>query len=53
MGIELNEGEPCYQARQRGCTCDWLRGFGVGEVKEEWVERILNRDPLCPVQHEE
>jgi hypothetical protein len=51
--VNLGENDPTYRARQRGCTCDWIRGFGVGEVQEEWVEKILNRDPLCLVQHEE
>jgi hypothetical protein len=44
-------GEQSYDARLAGCTCAWLRGFGVGEVKEEWGERIIERDPQCRVPH--
>jgi hypothetical protein len=46
---EPQPGQPCHQARLAGCTCDWLRGYGVGEVREEWSERILSADPACPV----
>lgn len=53
MGIDLEPGQPCYEARRRGCTCDWLRGFGVGEVREEWAEKIMRRDPDCKVHHDD
>lgn len=53
MGIELAPGEPCYEARSAGCTCTWLRGFGVGEVLEEWVEKIIWSDPDCVAPHDD
>jgi hypothetical protein len=48
-GIELQLGQPCYEARLAGCTCTWLRGFGVGVDINEWVEIITFYDPECPV----
>lgn len=51
-GIDLSPGDPCYKARSVGCTCTWIRGFGVGEVLEEWVEKIIARDPECPAKHD-
>lgn len=50
--MDLTEG-PCLDARDAGCTCTWLRGFGVGPVIELWLEKIIWRDPECPVRHEE
>lgn len=54
MGIETEPGQPCHEARLLGCTCTWLRGFGVDEQrKEDWVERITWRDPDCEVIHDD
>jgi hypothetical protein len=49
---EPQPGQPCYEARQAGCTCAWLRGFGVGDYPEEWAERIISYDASCPVHQE-
>lgn len=46
-------GQPSHEARLLGCTCTWLRGFGVGPVAWEWFEMITYRDPECPVDHED
>lgn len=46
-------GQPCHEARLAGCSCDWLRGFGVGPVAWEWHEKITYRDPDCPVDHKD
>ena len=48
MGIELSPGQPCYEARVAGCTCAWLRGFGVTGDPVEWGEKIIDYDPDCP-----
>lgn len=50
-GIDLQPGQPCYKARLAGCTCSWLRGFGVGLPLEQWTEVIISYDPECPVRH--
>jgi len=51
MGIELVPGQPSYEARNLGCTCTWLREFGVGPHPEVWAERIIWHDPACPLRH--
>lgn len=53
MGIELepNQGG-CYEARLAGCTCAWLRGFGVGLDPVVWAERILLPDDECSVHRQ-
>lgn len=49
MGIELSPGQPCHEARVAGCTCTWLRGFGVSSVGSvEWEEKIIDYDSDCP-----
>lgn len=52
MGIELGPDDPTFRARAAGCTCTWLRGFGVGPVLENWIEKIIWRDPDCTVKHD-
>jgi len=50
VGIELEPGQDCYEARVAGCTCAWLRGFGVDPREPtEWAERILDQDERCPI----
>lgn len=51
MGVELEPGQGgCYEARVAGCTCTWLRGFGVDQSDlEKWTERILEQDEQCQV----
>ena len=54
MGIELepNQGG-CFEARVAGCTCAWLRGFGVDPNNpNEWVERIIEKDEQCTYAHQ-
>lgn len=46
---EPQPGQPCFEARLLGCTCAWLRGFGVGDYPEEWVERIISYDKDCEI----
>lgn len=46
-GVELRPGDPSYEARAAGCTCTWLRGFGVGDPLESWVEEIIYYDADC------
>jgi hypothetical protein len=51
VGIELepNQGG-CYEARSAGCTCAWLRGFGVDDRNQnDWTEKILVADEQCCV----
>lgn len=67
MGIELQPGEPCYEARLRDCTCTWLRGFTSnagridlstgtlidvgGDLRVTWLEEIIWYDPECTINH--
>jgi len=38
--------------REPGCTCTWIRGFGVHDERPEvWDSQILSLDPDCPVPH--
>lgn len=38
--------------RKPGCTCAWIRGFGVRDGQPEvWDSQILQLDPDCPVDH--
>jgi hypothetical protein len=38
--------------RNPGCTCTWIRGFGVRDGQPEvWDSQILQLDPDCPVDH--
>lgn len=53
VGIELEPGQPCFEARLLNCTCTWLRGFHVGEVPEEWTEKIIWHDPTCVAPHDD
>lgn len=48
---EPQPGQPCYEARELGCTCHWIRGYGVGPVIEEWNEKIISFDENCVVTH--
>jgi hypothetical protein len=35
-----------------GCICCWIMGYGVDEKRpNEWVERVLLREPDCPADH--
>lgn len=48
-GIDLRPGDPSYEARERGCTCTWMRGFlNDGPDTIEWVEWIIDYDAECP-----
>lgn len=52
MDIELRPGQPAHSARLTGCTCTWLRGFGVWELHpEDWNERIICLDLDCSLDH--
>lgn len=53
---EPQPGYPCFEARQGGCTCAWLREFaapGDDSHALEWTETVMWWDPECPVKHEE
>lgn len=50
-GIDLRPGDPSYEARERGCTCAWVRGFACLDDRPdtiEWVEGIIDYDAECP-----
>lgn len=48
-GVELRVGDASYAARLAGCTCAWLRGYGVGPDPAAWTEVIIDYDDKCQV----
>lgn len=52
MTMMTAPGQPAYEAWQAGCTCSWLRGYGVARPLEEWREVALKRDPECTYRHQ-
>ena len=53
MEMMTAPGQPTYDAWKAGCTCFWLRGFGVDDRPEVWEERIISTGEGCPIHKED